>query len=803
MEGLRIHITGIVQGVGFRPFVYNLATRHDLKGWVKNTSAGVEIEVDGEREALDLFLHALRQEAPPLSRIDGFSASFRPANGFRSFEILHSEAVEGAFQPISPDVAICPDCLRELFEPNDRRYRYPFINCTNCGPRFTIIQDIPYDRPKTTMAPFPMCPDCEREYTDPSDRRFHAQPVACPVCGPQVWLETCSDDFSRSTATLKNEAGIQEACRLLTEGKILAIKGLGGFHLACDATYAQAVMELRNRKLRVDKPFAVMMPGIESVKQHCFVSDAERQLLESLARPIVLLKRKTESNVAKEVAPHQDWVGVMLPYTPLHYLLFADPERQFTALVMTSGNLSEEPIATGNDEARERLSTLADAFLMHNREIYVRCDDSVVRVFTNYQLQEPEHSGLDTVDDASATLGSHSLRSARVHLLDHQGTSIYPIRRSRGYSPFPVKLPFEAPQLLAAGSELKNTFCITNKDYAFLSHHIGDMENYETLRSFEQGVEHFEKLFRVSPEAIAYDLHPNYLATRYALERAEHENIPPIGVQHHHAHIAACMAEHGLDGTHPVIGVAFDGTGYGEDSAIWGGEILVADYRSYQRRFHLGYFPLPGGDAAIKKPARTALALLWSLGLEWDEGLRPVAEFSSTDRGILSLQLERNINTPLTSSTGRLFDAAAALAGVRQTVNYEGQAAIEFEALANPAEAGEYSFELEQDQVQVRPAIQALIHDVTAGVPASKISARFHNGLAACVLEACSKIRSETGIAEVALSGGVWQNITLLGRTLSLLNRGGFRVYLHREVPANDGGLSLGQAVIAAARMRG
>jgi hydrogenase maturation protein HypF len=769
MQGLRIHITGIVQGVGFRPFVYNLATRHSLKGWVKNTSAGVDIEVEGEKESLDLFLQELRDEAPPLSRIDEFSAAFQPPNGFHSLEILHSEAVEGAFQPISPDVSICADCHRELFDPNDRRYRYPFINCTNCGPRFTIIKDIPYDRPKTTMASFPMCPDCEREYNDPSDRRFHAQPVACPVCGPQVTFERLENGTLASS-----EKAIAETCKALANGDIIAIKGLGGFHLACDATNAQAVTKLRNRKLRVDKPFALMMPDIETAEQYCFVSEAERQLLLSSARPIVLLKRKPESNIVKEVAPHQDWVGVMLPYTPLHYLLFADQNSHFTALVMTSGNLSEEPIATDNDEACERLSTLADAFLMHNRDIHIRCDDSVVRVF----------------DDN---------RQSQVVIRK----SIYPIRRSRGYSPFPVKLPFEAPQILAAGSELKNTFCITNKNYAFLSHHIGDMENFETLQSFEQGVEHFEKLFRVKSEAIAHDLHPNYLATRYALERAERESILASGVQHHHAHIAACMAEHGLDGMHPVIGVAFDGTGYGEDGAIWGGEILIADYKSYQRRFHIEYFPLPGGDAAIKKPARTALALLWTLGLEWDEKLSPLAEFAEQDQMILRAQLERKINTPMTSSMGRLFDAAAALAGVRQQVNYEGQAAIEFEALADSAEDGKYSFGLRHDQVQVGNAIEALIQDVKSGIPVSKISAKFHNGLAECVLEVCLKIRYETGIDEVALSGGVWQNITLLGRTLSLLNKEGFRVYIHREVPTNDGGLSLGQAVIAAARMRG
>ncbi len=792
MQGLRVHITGIVQGVGFRPFVYNLATRMKLKGWVRNTSAGVDIETDGERDILDAFVKALRDEAPTLSHIDELTASFGPANGFRLFEIVHSESIDSAFQPISPDVAICDDCLRELFDPSDRRYRYPFINCTNCGPRFTIIKDIPYDRPKTTMAPFAMCPDCEREYTDPTNRRFHAQPVACPVCGPKVWLETTDHRpktvEGRPPSTVHHprsygDDAIQETRRLLAEGKIVAIKGLGGFHLACDAINAKSVSELRQLKLRVDKPFALMMPNLETVEQHCFVNNAERELLESTARPIVLLKRKPESNIAKEVAPGQDFIGVMLPYTPLHYLLLdrgpltvdgsAVQHLPSTVLVMTSGNLSEEPIATDNDEARQRLSSLADAFLMHDRDIHIRCDDSVVRTFERSNVERLQH------------------------------TNVYPIRRSRGYAPFPVKLPWDVPPLLATGSELKNTFCITNKNYAFLSHHIGDMENYETLKSFEQGVEHFERLFRVKPEAIACDMHPNYLATRYALERAEHDNLPTFNIQHHHAHIAACMAEHGFDGSQPVIGLSFDGTGYGEDGAIWGGEFLIADYKSYQRPFHLGYFPLPGGDASIKKPARTALALLWSLGLEWNEHLASVIQFNKEERDLLHAQLEKKINTPMTSSMGRLFDAAAALSGIRQTVNYEGQAAIEFEALIDPDEAESYSFALSQNEVQVRSGIEALIKDVVAGVPTSKISARFHNGLVDAIRMTVNKMSQETGIREVALSGGVWQNLTLIGRTLSLLRADGFTVYIHRQVPTNDGGLSLGQAVIAANRLRG
>ncbi len=760
LSGIRIHITGIVQGVGFRPFVYGLAARLGLKGWVRNTSAGVDIEADGTQNELEAFVRALGEEAPPLAHIDSLESTEIPAQGFTNFEIIHSEAIPAAFQPISPDVAICDDCLRELFDPSDRRYRYPFINCTNCGPRFTIIKDIPYDRPATTMAPFPMCPDCEREYKNPLDRRFHAQPVACPLCGPKVWLETLTDGEPSRTA--EGDEAIQQARERLTRGRIVAVKGLGGFHLACDATNREAVAELRARKLRVDKPFALMMPDMETVERHCEVGEAERALLRSPARPVVLLRRKAGSNIAAEVAPAQDWVGVMLPYTPLHYLLLERGEGFPEALVMTSGNLSEEPIATDNAEARKRLAGLADAFLMHDRDIHVRCDDSVVRL-----LEE----------------------------------EIYPIRRSRGYAPFPVKLPWQAPPLLAAGSELKNTFCITNGNYAFLSHHIGDMENYETLKSFEQGIEHFERLFRVKPEAIACDLHPNYLATRYAVERCERERLPLITVQHHHAHAAACMAEHGLEG--PVLAASLDGTGYGEDGAIWGGEFLIADYLHFERRAHLSYFPLPGGDAAIRRPARTALALLWSLGLDWDDRLAPVLEFCAEDQVTLRMQLEKGINTPPTSSAGRLFDAAAALAGIRQRVNYEGQAAIEFEALADPDETGAYTFPLEAGLLQLRPALESLVKDVLAGIRVSVISARFHNGLAAGIAETLTQIGQETGIREVVLSGGVWQNLTLIRRTLSLLRASGFRVYIHRKVPANDGGLSLGQAAIAAAKLRG
>ncbi len=773
-HGASLHVNGIVQGVGFRPFVYNLCRRLDLRGWVRNTSAGVDIEVDGRASNVEALIRALKSEAPPLARIDELSVVHGPPHGYTTFQILDSESLPEAFQPISPDVAICDDCLREMRDPHDRRYRYPFINCTNCGPRFTIIRDIPYDRPKTTMSEFAMCEDCEREYRNPADRRFHAQPVACPACGPQVWLEYAGSKLGTRVAA--RDDAILWTRRLITEGRIVAIKGLGGFHLACDATRPEAVQELRIRKLRVDKPFAIMVRDLRTVERHCLVDPAERTALTSSARPIVLLRRRPGSRIAPAVAPGQDWLGVMLPYTPLHHLLLEEAEGFPDALVMTSGNLSEEPIATGNDEARRRLETLADAFLMHDRDIYIRCDDSVLRVFVN---RLPGSANVDQPEEG-----------------------IYPLRRSRGYAPFPVKLPWHVPPLLAAGAELKNTFCLTNRNYGFVSQHIGDMENYETLQAYEQSVEHFEGLFRVKPEAIACDLHPDYLAGRYAAKRAERDGLPTIGVQHHHAHVAACMAEHGFDGTSPVLGVAMDGTGYGEDAAIWGGEFLVADYVDFRRALHLEYFPLPGGDAAIRQPARVALALLWSLGLEWAEPLAPFRAIQPAARSNLLIQLQRGINAPLTSSMGRLFDAAASLAGVRQAVNYEAQAAIEFEALVDESETGTYPFDVEAELIKLKPGIEALITDVLSGVQTPIISARFHNGLAQMILSAGRRVRTDFGVNHVVLSGGVWQNITLLRRTLSLLRAERFQVYIHRIVPANDGGLSLGQAAVAAARLR-
>jgi len=768
-KGAIIHITGVVQGVGFRPFVFMLANRFHLSGWVRNTSAGVDIEADGQPEDILAFINAITAEAPPLAQIDQVHVKHSAYHGHQGFQIIHSHAVDGAFQPISPDVSICPDCLRELSDPKDRRYRYPFINCTNCGPRFTIIEDIPYDRPNTTMASFNMCPDCAAEYNQADNRRFHAQPIACPVCGPHLWLES-DDEHIRSLLAMRRQLGDDEGFirltrRLLAQGKILAIKGLGGFHLACDATNTIAVSELRRRKLRVGKPFALMLPDIHSIQQHCYLEDADLRLLNSIQRPIVILNRKPDSSISPQVSPGQNTLGVMLPYTPLHYLLL-EPEPGFpSALVMTSANLSEEPIASKNDEARLRLAGIADAFLMHNRDIHIRCDDSVTRSFDK---------------------------------------RIYPIRRSRGYAPLPIILDWESSPLLATGTELKNTFCLTNSHYAFLSHHIGDLQNYETLQSFEDGISHFERLFRIKPQAISHDLHPDYLATRYALERAEREHLPAIAIQHHHAHVAACMLDNNINSEEPVIGISFDGTGYGDDGAIWGGEILLATYTSYQRRFHLDYFSLPGGDRAILEPWRVALAWLEKAGIAWEDDLPPIQYINSQPGNMQALatlrhQLERGTNVIPSSSVGRLFDAVASLLGLRHAVNYEAQAAIELEAQAilAPHELKGYNFSITNSILDLTPAIIAILTDLRDSIPTPSIAARFHNTLAEIILNACQIIRGESGAARVALSGGVWQNITLLTKTTERLKSASFQVYTHQKVPANDGGVSLGQAVIA------
>ncbi len=778
--GRKVLVRGIVQGVGFRPFIFGLAERSGLTGWVRNTSSGVEIEVFGAPEALTGFVRAIPAEKPPLARIDALESEEIPYQVWAGFTIQASQAEEGRFLPISPDMAICADCRRELFDPTDRRYRYPFINCTNCGPRFTIIRDIPYDRPKTTMSGFTLCPDCRAEYENPRDRRFHAQPVACATCGPQIqWFEHViardtgpkqsppqdGDRFASDDARndVSGEAALQAAREALKAGKIVAVKGLGGFHLACDACDPRAVEELRRRKKRSDKPFALMAFDLQTIARHAEVSPAEAELLASPQSPVVLLERRPDSMVAEQAAPGQRTLGFMLPYTPLHLLLLEPAPGFPEVLVMTSGNLSEEPVAYLDEEGLERLSPLADGFLMHNRPIHMRTDDSVARVVE----------------------GRTSL-----------------IRRARGYAPNSIALPSRLPSILAAGAELKNTFCLTRDDYAFLSHHIGDMENYETLRSFEEGIRHFQRLFRIQPECIACDLHPDYLATRAAEALAEERGLPLVRVQHHHAHLAACLADNGWQSDEPVIGLSFDGTGLGPDGAIWGGEALVGGYAQYIRAAHLAYAPLPGGDASVRKPARMALAHLWQSGLDWEADLPPVQALCGEERTALRGQLERRLNAPDTSSMGRLFDAAAALIGLRQVATYEGQAAIELEATCDPQESGLYPFDLRAGADGSRvfdplPLWEGLLRDWRGGVSTAILAARFHNSAAQLCLDLCRAARAEHGCRTVTLSGGVWQNTRLLTSALRLLQADGFSVLWHLQVPTNDGGISLGQALIA------
>jgi hydrogenase maturation protein HypF len=770
----KISVRGVVQGVGFRPFVYRLAHEHHLTGWVLNHSGGVEIEIEGPAPALDAFVHDLTAQAPPLARIVGVEVADAPPNGYTRFEIRHSVAQEGRYQLISPDIATCADCQRELLDPDNRRYRYPFTNCTNCGPRFTIIRDIPYDRPLTTMAPFPLCPACQREYDDPLDRRFHAQPNACPVCGPHVWLEVGKEQVDKGDV-------IAQAAQLLRSGAILAIKGLGGFHLACDATNSQAVGTLRARKGRPAKPLAVMMATLDGVRHHCHVSDEEEALLTSQQCPIVLLRWRDDSTVVREVAPGNLYLGVMLPYTPLHHILLRDVDRP---LVMTSGNLSEEPIAQDNDEARRRLGPLADAFLLHNRDIYARYDDSV-----GYKGQ-----GARDKDQSP----------------NSQSPDFQFIRRSRGYAPFPVRLPFRTHQILAVGAELKNTFCLTRDEFAFLSQHIGDMENLETLEHFEQSIDLFKHLFRIEPELIAHDLHPDYFSTKYANEQLGEfqspiSQFPNFPIQHHHAHIAACLADNGwAPDAGPVIGVAWDGTGYGLDGHIWGGEVFAGDYRGFRRAAHLEYLPMPGGEAAIRNPWRLALGYVHALAGE----LPDLAGVSEQEMRVVRQQIDRHLNTPLTSAVGRLFDAVAALAGVRHAVTYEAQAAIELEMLATrwaethpSGDVAPYPFDLEDGRdstvIRLRRLLAAIQADLANGVSPAEIGWRFHLTLAEMLVAICRHISGETSLRTVALSGGVFQNRLLLGLAVPRLEGAGFRVLLHHQVPCNDGGISLGQAVLA------
>ena len=782
-KAARISVRGVVQGVGFRPFVYRLAHEHSLKGWVRNTSGNVEIEVEGDRERIRNFITDIEAKAPPLARIENVAVTFQPSKsytGYEKFEIYQSLSQEGKYQLVSPDIATCEDCLREILSPTDRRYRYPFTNCTSCGPRFTIIEDMPYDRPQTTMRYFQMCPECQAEYDNPLDRRFHAQPNACPKCGPQVELV----DNRGNLVTESNPIAV--ASQFLKEGKIVAIKGLGGFLLACDATNDTAVKTLRQRKKRSSKPFAIMVTTVDEAKRHCYVSPEEENLLTSPQSPIVLMRWREDSSVSREVAPNLRFLGIMLPYTPLHHILLRDTGQP---LVMTSGNLSEEPIARDNDEALRRLSGIADYFLIHNRDIYSRYDDSVAIV--------------------------------------ERGTSQL-VRRARSYAPYPIRLSFKTRQILGCGAEEKNTFCLTKDNYAFLSQHIGDMENMETLEHFDSTIALYKRLFHIEPEVVAHDLHPDYLATKYARELGE-SGIKLIPVQHHHAHIASCLADNGLES--PVIGVAFDGTGMGADGNIWGGEFLVGDYRNFRRAGHLEYLPLPGGAAAIKRPYRTAIGYILTLLGEnalnaviaseaKQSQLASIGQVTEVEVEVIKRQIEKRINSPLSSSMGRLFDAISALLGIRGEIDYEGQAAVELEmaALSSviarpvPSEAREldeaisrnnesYPYRIAKDEgiriVHLRDLLSAVIEDLHQGISKGMISVKFHNTVARMINEMCHLIAGETAISQVALSGGVFQNRLLLRKTVRSLESNNFQVFTHRQVPCNDGGISLGQAVIA------
>ena len=749
----QIDVAGIVQGVGFRPYVYRLALERRLAGNVANSPAGVTIEVEGPAEAVDEFVLNLPLSAPPLSCITHIQVREVPCSGDHEFRILATRRGEQIHTLISPDVAICPDCLRELLDPHDRRYLYPFINCTNCGPRFTIVRDIPYDRPYTSMAPFRMCATCQAEYDDPLNRRFHAQPNACWQCGPQVEL------WDRKGQKVPVTDPIAEAAEGLEAGLVVAVKGLGGFHLAADALNPAAVALLRQRKRRVEKPFAVMVPTVDAAADFCELCDAAVEALRMVQRPIVLLPKKPSSRIAEQVAPRNRYLGVFLPYTPLHHLLFE--QGGFRALVMTSGNLSEEPIAIDNQEAAVRLKGLADCFLVHDRAILRRCDDSVVRL----------------VDEKPRQL-----------------------RRSRGFVPVPVFLKDDVPEILAVGGELKNTVCLTQHKHAFLSQHIGDLENLESYRFFEEAIDHLQRILEIKPHIIAYDLHPGYFSTKWALAQKE---VELVGVQHHHAHIASCMAENHLDGK--VIGFALDGTGYGTDCHIWGGEVLVADYRDFHRAAHFDYVPMPGGDQAIREPWRMAVSYLAHHFqrdfLHWKIPFVQSLDLSNTE--ILLHMIERSVNSPLTSSCGRLFDAVSALVGIRGEVNYEAQAAIELEMEIGEEESHEaYSIDLlRRDEtwiIDTKPTFEAMIADLQNNVPVSSISQRFHNGLVETFVKLAQLIRANTVLDRVCLSGGTFHNVYLLTRLQRRLKGSGFHVFTQAELPAGDGGLSLGQALIAA-----
>lgn len=754
----RLTVRGVVQGVGFRPFVYTTAAHHGLSGSVRNDSCGAVIEVEGDPADIEGFVTRMSTAPPPLAIIDSVERHELSPRGGNGFCITDSERSGGGRTLVSPDVAMCDDCAAELRDPSDRRYRHAFINCTNCGPRFTLIAALPYDRPTTTMAGFRMCGPCAAEYTDPADRRFHAQPVCCPDCGPRLSYRTVD-----GVVTGDDEA-LRRARELLRDGGVLAVKGIGGYHLACRADDDAAVSALRGRKHRGDKPFAVMVPDTTAAGTVAMVDEASARLLGSAARPIVLMPRTASAHVCEAVAPRNPDLGVLLPYTPLHTLLLGLPgdEPGPQALVMTSGNLGGEPICYDDSDALQRLSSLADGWITHDREIQVPCDDSVMRSVAGHDL---------------------------------------PIRRSRGYAPLPIALPVPVPPTLAVGADLKNTLAVAEGRYAWLSQHLGDMDDLATLQAFDRAYRHLAELTAVSPEVVVADAHPRYRSAAWAHRNAG--GRPVRTVQHHHAHVAAVMAEHGRDGCEPVLGFAFDGTGFGPDGAVWGGEVLLADYKGYRRLAALNYVPLPGGDACVERPYRMALAHLWAAGLQWHPDLAPVRCCPADERRVLRHQLETGLHCTPTSSMGRLFDAVAALAGVRQVVDYEAQAAIELEGLARTVDSGAtYRFGIDATSaptvIDPAPVLAAVAADALSEVPAALIGARFHHAVARLIAHLAAAFTAEAPYT-VALSGGVFQNALLLRTATALLRELGLNVITHHRVPPNDGGIALGQLMAGTA----
>jgi hydrogenase maturation protein HypF len=761
VERKGIRVSGVVQGVGFRPFVYRVASEENLAGFIGNDTDGVTIELEGPAARIQAFLNRLTSETPSLARIDSVATSDLALTGESGFRIVASEVLGRVSTGIPADAATCADCLRELLDPADRRYRYPFLNCTNCGPRYTITRRIPYDRPQTSMAKFPMCSECQAEYDNPLNRRFHAQPNACWRCGPRVWLET------REGIQIESSDPVAETVERLLRGEIMAIKGIGGFHLSVDATSEDAVTRLRQRKHRYGKPLAIMVRDLSAARALCDLTEEEETLLQSTARPIVLARARQHIGIASSVAPGIPWLGIFLPYAPLQHLLFADPRVK--ALVMTSANLSEEPIAIDNDEARSRLAAIADAFLMHDREILQRCDDSVAALVDN----KPQI-----------------------------------IRRARGFVPLAVPLSLEAPPLLAVGGHLKNVLALARGKFAYQSQHIGDLENATSLQFFEECLHHLMNTFEIEPQTVVHDLHPGYLSTGWAKQWAGERGLRLIAVQHHHAHIAACIAEHAISG--PVIGLSLDGTGYGTDGRIWGGEVLICSLENFERFAHLDYVSMPGGEAAIREPWRMAFGHLIAAGFS-EEETRELVGATEQESRVMARMIERQINVPMTSSLGRLFDAAAAVILGRRKVDYEAQAAIELEGFAvdepdrlrrmgyvpellAPAKDADGSMSL-----KIGPLWRAIVDDLRRGVPRSKIAAQFHSGVAEGFIWAAANARENTGISQLVMSGGCMHNRRLAKLLRSGLEEEGFKVFQQARISPGDGGVSYGQAAIAAA----